>query len=94
MNIYIYICSIYAHKHIYNIYLHIYKHKHIYIYYIYIYICMFIYIYEDVHRPQSAMSASASVTTKSLWGQLGIHSVFIFSSNYLIYLLSIYTSIV
>ena len=92
MNIYIYICSIYAHKHIYNIYLHIYKHKHIYIYYIYI--CMFIYIYEDVHRPQSAMSASASVTTKSLWGQLGIHSVFIFSSNYLIYLLSIYTSIV
>ena len=55
---------------------------------------MFIYIYEDVHRPQSAMSASASVTTKSLWGQLGIHSVFIFSSNYLIYLLSIYTSIV
>ena len=58
------------------------------------YMYVYIYIYEDVHRPQSAMSASASVTTKSLWGQLGIHSVFIFSSNYLIYLLSIYTSIV
>ena len=84
------------HINIYIIYIYIYTSTniYIYIYYIYIYICMFIYIYEDVHRPQSAMSASASVTTKSLWGQLGIHSVFIFSSNYLIYLLSIYTSIV
>ena len=80
------------HINIYIIYIYIYTSTNIYIYIIYI--CMFIYIYEDVHRPQSAMSASASVTTKSLWGQLGIHSVFIFSSNYLIYLLSIYTSIV